>query len=34
MDGKEMAIDNVFIEPFRRSVKYEHVYLNPANSGF
>jgi putative transposase len=28
MDGKGRALDNVFIERFWRSVKYEHVYLH------
>lgn len=27
MDGKGRAIDNIFIERFWRTVKYEHVYL-------
>lgn len=31
MDGKGRAIDNVFIERFWRSLKYEHVYLEPAS---
>jgi len=33
MDGKGRAIDNVFIERLWRSVKYDYVYLNPANNG-
>jgi putative transposase len=33
MDGKGRAIDNIFIERFWRSVKYDYVYLNPANDG-
>ena len=33
MDGKGRAIDNVFIERFWRSLKYEHVYLRPADDG-
>ena len=33
MDGKGRAIDNIFIERFWRSLKYDHVYLNPANDG-
>jgi putative transposase len=33
MDGKGRAIDNVFIERLWRSLKYENVYLNPANGG-
>ena len=34
MDGKGRAIDNIFIERLWRSVKYDYVYLWPANSGF
>lgn len=33
MDGKGRAIDNIFIERFWRTLKYDHVYLNPANDG-
>lgn len=33
MDGKGRAIDNVFIERFWRSYKYECLYLNPPNGG-
>ena len=33
MDGKGRCIDNIFIERFWRSLKYDHVYLNPANDG-
>ena len=33
MDGKGRAIDNIFIERFWRSLKYEYVYLNPPNGG-
>ncbi|MBA7562002.1 IS3 family transposase ISAli5 [subsurface metagenome] len=33
MDGKGRAIDNIFIERFWRSLKYDYVYLNPANNG-
>lgn len=33
MDGKGRAIDNIFIERLWRTVKYEHVYLNPAEDG-
>lgn len=33
MDGKGRAIDNVFIERLWRSVKYDYVYLWPANNG-
>ena len=33
MDGKGRAIDNVFIERLWRSVKYEQIYLYPADDG-
>ncbi len=33
MDGKGRAIDNIFIERFWRSLKYDHVNLYPANDG-
>lgn len=33
MDGKGRATDNIFIERLWRSLKYEHVYLHPANNG-
>lgn len=33
MDGKGRALDNIYIERFWRSIKYEHIYLNPANGG-
>jgi putative transposase len=33
MDGKGRALDNIFIERLWRSVKYDYVYLNPANDG-
>ncbi|MGP1463869.1 IS3 family transposase [Tannerella sp.] len=33
MDGKERALDNVFIERLWRSVKYEHIYLNVYEDG-
>jgi putative transposase len=32
-DGKGRALDNIFIERFWPSLKYEHVYLNPATDG-
>ena len=28
MDGKDRAMDNIFIERLWRSVKYEEIYLN------
>lgn len=33
MDGKGRAIDNIFIERFWRTLKYDHVYLHPAKDG-
>lgn len=33
MDGKGRATDNAFIERLWRSVKYEHIYLKPAENG-
>lgn len=33
MDGKGRALDNIYIERFWRSIKYEYIYLNPANGG-
>lgn len=31
MDGKGRALDNIYIERFWRSVKYDYVYLNPTS---
>lgn len=33
MDGKGRAIDNVYIERFWRTIKYDKIYLNPVNDG-
>jgi putative transposase len=33
MDGKGRALDNAFVERLWRTVKYEHLYLNPADDG-
>ncbi len=33
MDSKGRAIDNIWIERFWRTLKYEHVYLKPADDG-
>jgi len=33
MDGKGRAIDNIFIERFWRTLKYDYVYLSPASDG-
>jgi putative transposase len=32
MDGRGRALDNAFIERFRRTVKYEEIYLNHYDS--
>lgn len=34
MDGKGRALDNVWIERFWRSIKYDYIYLNPCDDGF
>lgn len=34
MDGKGRAIDNIFIERLRRTVKQDYVYLHPAQNGW
>ncbi|NLG33319.1 MAG: transposase, partial [Syntrophomonadaceae bacterium] len=28
MDGKGRALDNIFVERFFRTLKYENIYLN------
>ena len=33
MDGKGRATDNIFIERFWRTLKYDYVYLHPAEDG-
>ena len=33
MDGKGWALDNIYIERFWRTIKYQHIYLNPADDG-
>ena len=33
MDGKGRAIDNVWVERFFRTIKYEYIYLTPSDSG-
>jgi len=33
MDGKGRALDNIYIERFWRSIKYEKIYLNPTDNG-
>lgn len=32
MDGKGRATDNAYIERFWRTIKYEHIYLNPTDN--
>lgn len=32
MDGKGRAIDNIIIERFFRSIKYEEIYINPSDN--
>jgi putative transposase len=34
MDGKGRALDNVWIERFWKSLKYDYIYLNPSDDGF
>lgn len=34
MDGKGRATDNAFIERFFRTLKWKHIYLHPASSGW
>lgn len=33
MDGKGRALDNIYIERFWRSIKYQHIHLFPAEDG-
>jgi putative transposase len=33
MDGKGRATDNIWIERFWKSIKYDYIYLNPCNNG-
>ncbi len=33
MDGKGRALDNIYIERFWRSIKYEKIFLNPCDNG-
>ena len=30
MDGKGRATDNIYIERFWRTIKYEHIYIRPS----
>ena len=34
LDGKGRALDNIWIERFWKSLKYDYIYLNPADDGF
>ncbi|WP_425358385.1 integrase core domain-containing protein [Belliella baltica] len=34
MDGKGRALDNVYIERFWKSIKYDYIYLNPSEDGY
>jgi putative transposase len=34
MDGKGRALDNVWIERFWKSLKYDYIYLHPVDDGF
>ena len=34
MDGKGRALDNIYIERFWRTIKYQYIYLNPAGNGW
>jgi putative transposase len=33
MDGKGRATDNIWIERFWKSIKYDYIYLNPSDNG-
>ena len=33
MDGKGRALDNIYIERFWRTIKYQYIHLNPAPEG-
>jgi putative transposase len=33
MDGKGRATDNIWIERFWKTIKYNHIYLNPSDTG-
>jgi putative transposase len=34
MDGKGRALDNVWIERFWKTLKYDYIYLHPVDDGF
>jgi len=33
MNGKGRATDNIWIERFWKTIKYNHIYLNPCDTG-
>ena len=33
MDGKGRALDNIWIERFWKCIKYDYIYLHPAEDG-
>ena len=33
MDGKGRAKDNIWIERFWRTIKYEYIYIHPEDTG-
>jgi len=33
MDSRGRALDNIYIERFWRTIKYQYIYLNPVNNG-
>ena len=33
MEGKSRATDNIWIERFWKSLKYNYIYLNPCDNG-
>lgn len=34
MDGKGLALDNIYNESFWKSIKYDSIYLNPCDDGY
>jgi putative transposase len=33
MDGKGRANDNIWTERFRKTIRYNHIYINPSDTG-
>jgi len=33
MDGKSRVLNNIYIERFWRTIKYQHIFLNPVDNG-